>query len=263
MLTGDAVATFWRTTDAEEWFAETPADGVLMRPDDRAADRRSRGVHVALLRDRQDRHGLDNAANWPVPFWLTDTAMAVQNLLLLIEARRLGALYFGIFRNADVLFADLGVPEGMLSVGARRDRAIVQPTDRPSGSADDSSAAVDAPRSSTTTIGSYRRANGIADPAGRLPGARRPRRTSSPTSARRCGARYFDRRNACANCGGTEFGAGRRRHRRRGPLVHDRHVRRARRAGAVRVGDRRLRRHQRARQPHQRRTRPRARHARA
>ena len=22
-----------------------------------------------------------------------------------------------------------------------------------------------------------------------------------------CGARYFDRRNACANCGGTEFGA--------------------------------------------------------
>jgi len=64
---------------------------------------------------------------------LTDTAMAVQNLLLLVEARRLGALYFGIFRNVELLFADLGVPPGMLSVGAVAigHRADI---DRPSGS---------------------------------------------------------------------------------------------------------------------------------
>ena len=30
-------------------------------------------------------------------------------------------------------------------------------------------------------------------------------RTSSPTSAPACGARFFDRRNACASCSGTEF----------------------------------------------------------
>jgi len=60
--------------------------------------------------------------------------MAVQNLLLLLEARRLGALYFGIFRNVDTLMAELGVPEGMLSVGAVAigHRAS---SDRPSGSA--------------------------------------------------------------------------------------------------------------------------------
>jgi nitroreductase len=71
--------------------------------------------------------------------------MAVQNLLLLIEARRLGALYFGIFRNVDVLLADLGVPEGMLSVGAVAigHRAA---TDRPSGSS------TTRPRRATTEV---------------------------------------------------------------------------------------------------------------
>jgi len=116
-LTREAVPSFWKTTDAETWFAETQ-DGVLRAP-----------VIVLPIADpaaytsryaEADKagHGLDDAANWPVPFWLTDTAMAVQNLLLLIEARRLGALYFGIFRNVDVLLADLGVPPQMLSVGA-------------------------------------------------------------------------------------------------------------------------------------------------
>jgi nitroreductase len=133
VLTGDAVASFWQTTDAESWFAATQA-GVLLAPvvilpiaDPNAYTSRYSEADKA-------GHGLDIAANWPVPFWLTDTAMAVQNLLLLVEARRLGALYFGIFRNVDVLLADLGVPDGMLSVGA-----IVlghrAESDRPSGSA--------------------------------------------------------------------------------------------------------------------------------
>ena len=133
VLTGDAVAAFWKTTDAETWFART-REGVLNAP-----------VMVLPVADphaytsrysESDKigHGLEIAANWPVPFWLTDTAMAVQNLLLLAEARRLGALYFGIFRNVDVLFADLGIPPNMLNVGvvALGHRA---PIDRPSGSA--------------------------------------------------------------------------------------------------------------------------------
>jgi nitroreductase len=132
VLTGDAISAFWQTTDAEAWFAQTQP-GVLLAPlivlpiaDPQAYTSRYSETDKA-------GHGLENAANWSVPFWLTDTAMAVQNLLLLVEARRLGALYFGIFRNADSLLADLGVPEGMLSVGALAigHRAS---TDRPSGS---------------------------------------------------------------------------------------------------------------------------------
>jgi nitroreductase len=132
VLSGEGVATFWQTTDSEEWFAAIH-DGlfnapVMILP---IADPDAYTSRYAEA-DKQG-HGLEIAANWEVPFWLTDTAMAVQNLLLLVEAHRLGALYFGIFRNADVLLAELGVPDRMLQVGAV---AIGHRSseDRPSGS---------------------------------------------------------------------------------------------------------------------------------
>jgi nitroreductase len=133
VLTGDSVAKFWQTTDAEAWFAETH-DGVLRAPVIVLPVADPDAYTSRYAESDKAGHGLEIADNWPVPFWLTDTAMAVQNLLLLVEAQRLGALYFGIFRNVDVLFADLGVPSGMLSVGAVAlgHRAT---TDRPSGSA--------------------------------------------------------------------------------------------------------------------------------
>lgn len=133
VLTGDAVARFWQTTDAEAWFAMTQ-DGVLRAPVIVLPVADPNAYTSRYAETDKAGHGLEIAVNWPVPFWLTDTAMAVQNLLLLAEAQRLGALYFGIFRDVDVLFADLGVPASMLSVGAvaigRR-----AATDRPSGSA--------------------------------------------------------------------------------------------------------------------------------
>lgn len=134
VLTGPRVPWFWEVTGAEDWY-----------PDDvRAAP-----VLVIALADplayteryaAPDKagHGLEDPANWPVPYWLTDTAMAVQNLLLLLEANGLGALWFGVFRNADVLLAELGVPTqlrlvGVVAIGHRAtaDRPSGSPTTRP------------------------------------------------------------------------------------------------------------------------------------
>jgi nitroreductase len=113
-LSGEAVGTFWQVTGGDEWFA----DGVLAAPvivipladPDAYTGRYSEGD--------KSGHGLENAANWEVPFWLTDAAMAAQNLLLLAEERRLGALYFGIFRNARRVLDHFGVPPHVLQVGA-------------------------------------------------------------------------------------------------------------------------------------------------
>lgn len=116
-LSGAALARFWRTTGADEWFAEVQG-GVLQAP-----------VVVLPLADpvaytsrysEGDKagHGLERAENWEVPFWLTDAAMATQNLLLLAQDRGLGALYFGIFRNARAALDELGVPGHVLQVGA-------------------------------------------------------------------------------------------------------------------------------------------------
>lgn len=124
---------FWDDTGSGEWFAESQP-GVLDAP-----------VVVLPLADptaytsryaESDKsgHGLEHAANWEVPFWLTDAAMAIQNLLLLAEDRGLGALYFGIFRNARAALDRLGVPSDVLQVGAVA-LGHRSPSDRPSGSA--------------------------------------------------------------------------------------------------------------------------------
>jgi nitroreductase len=130
VLTGEMVGEFWRTTGADDWFDEgVMAAPVLVLP---LADPIAYTSRYA--EGDKAGHGLEIAANWEVPFWLTDAAMATQNLLLLAEDRGLGALYFGIFRNARLLLDQLGVPSHVLQVGvvALGHRAAA---DAPSGSA--------------------------------------------------------------------------------------------------------------------------------
>jgi len=132
VLTGSSLAEFWRITGSGEWFDDTgtsvTAAPVVVVP---LADQSSYTSRYA--EGDKAGHGLEDPANWPVPYWLTDTAMAVQNLLLLAEDRGLGALYFGIFRNAGALLRSLGVPDGVAALGAVAlgHRA---PADTPSGS---------------------------------------------------------------------------------------------------------------------------------
>ena len=133
VLDGASLAEFWDVSGGRDWFAGVQA-GVLDAPvvvlplaDPSAYTARYREADKA-------GHGLDQADNWEVPFWLTDAAMATQNLLLLAEERGIGALYFGIFRNARTVLDALGVPAHVLQVGAVALGARA-PDDRPSGSA--------------------------------------------------------------------------------------------------------------------------------
>lgn len=54
---------------------------------------------------------------WPTPYWTVDTAFAAMSLLLAAEDEGLGALFFGIFRDADAVLAGLGVPDGLAPIG--------------------------------------------------------------------------------------------------------------------------------------------------
>lgn len=117
VLSGDVLARFWRTTGADEWFA-TAQDAVMNAPvlvlpladPDAYTSRYAEGDKAG--------HGLELQENWEVPFWLIDAAMATENLLLLAQERGLGALYFGLFRNARAALDELGVPASVLQVGA-------------------------------------------------------------------------------------------------------------------------------------------------
>lgn len=54
---------------------------------------------------------------WPVPFWLTDAAMAAQNILLAAVDEGLGALFFGIFSGEDALRRHFAIPAGIRPIG--------------------------------------------------------------------------------------------------------------------------------------------------
>ncbi len=122
VLSGARCDDFWRITDGDEYYADRRPDlmnaPIIVLPFAVAGEYTARYSEPDKI-----AFGLsDKAANWPVPFWITDVSMACQNLLLLVEERGLGALYFGVSRNAAELFAELGVPDGRADHGRDRHR---------------------------------------------------------------------------------------------------------------------------------------------
>lgn len=132
VLTDADLSKFWKVSGAGEWFAAT-APGVLdatavvliLGDQEAYTDRYSKPDKVA--------HGLDQADRWVTPFWLTDAAMAAENLLLLIEEQRWGALLFGLFGDPRTVLDSFSVPESVSCVGAIA-VGYRHPDDQPSGS---------------------------------------------------------------------------------------------------------------------------------
>jgi nitroreductase len=116
LLTGEALTRFWVTSGGAEWYAAGPhrmldAPALVVPIADPTAYTRRYAEADKI------EHGLDQADQWVVPFWITDAAMAVQNLLLLAEERGLGALYFGFGGTVEAALAEVGVPAHVLQVG--------------------------------------------------------------------------------------------------------------------------------------------------
>lgn len=117
VLDGEVLDRFWEDTVDEEWKAEI-AGGIGRCPALVIPIADVEAYTARYAEPDKIAHGLADAAAWPVPFWLTDTAMATQNLLLLAEERGLGALLFGMFRDSGAFLADLGVPARVQALGA-------------------------------------------------------------------------------------------------------------------------------------------------
>jgi nitroreductase len=68
--------------------------------------------------DKASRGLGTSAQDWPVPYWLVDTAMSAMLALLAAVDGGLGALFFGIFAHQAAVLAELGVPDGYQPIGA-------------------------------------------------------------------------------------------------------------------------------------------------
>jgi nitroreductase len=142
VLEGPDTAKFWDVTLPEEKRASFRWQGLLDAP----AIVLPLANHQAYL----DRYaepdkaatGLSVATNWPVPYWQVDTSFATMLLLLAAQDAGLGALFFGVFRGAERLLANLGVPPGhdligALAIGYPREDEPGRSSERPRRSLDD------------------------------------------------------------------------------------------------------------------------------
>lgn len=133
ILDGPGLDEFWRVSGAGDWFASRNP-GVLLAPTVVVVGGRRSAYTTRYSEIDKAGHGLEDEAGWAVPFWLTDSAMVAQNLLLLVEESGAGALFFGLFRNVATVLELVGAPAdfepvGAVAIGWRA------PGDRPSGSA--------------------------------------------------------------------------------------------------------------------------------
>jgi nitroreductase len=129
-------ARYWDLTLPEERRAAFPWPGLLRAPVLvlPLADEAAYKARYAEPDKEASGLGAGGGAEWPVPYWLTDTAFGVMLLLLAAEDDGLGALFFGLFQAQAEVLAAFGVPGGLTPVGVV---ALGHPDgqDHPSGSA--------------------------------------------------------------------------------------------------------------------------------
>jgi nitroreductase len=114
--TPESIAEFWRITEDPEhgWppadVAAGPTVLVLPLPDARRyLERYSQPDKIAF--------GLDRKANWPVPFWDIDAAMAAMLMLLAAVEEGLGGWFFGITHGERALLDQFRVPSHLRPIG--------------------------------------------------------------------------------------------------------------------------------------------------
>jgi nitroreductase len=114
----DQTAQYWDVTLPPEERNTFPWAGLLHAP--------ALVIPLAHAQAYVDRYaepdkastGLGRSADdWPVPYWLVDTAMSTMLMLLAAVDEGLGALFFGIFSNEAQLLDALGVPAGLTPIG--------------------------------------------------------------------------------------------------------------------------------------------------
>jgi nitroreductase len=108
----------------------TPADHVPLRAPVIVLMLANADAYVARYSaDDKIAFGLDDAANWPSPYWHVDAGMASMLILLAVIEEGLGAYFAGLKHGRDATMAHFGVPAnfsltGFIALGHPADEDI-------------------------------------------------------------------------------------------------------------------------------------------
>ena len=112
----EAVGAFWRLNEDPDF--PTPEEHAGLRPPvvvvvlsnpDAYTDRYSAPDKIQF--------GLDQAANWPVPYWDVDAGMATMLILLAVVEAGLGAYFAGLAGDGRATLDHFGVPTRFRPIG--------------------------------------------------------------------------------------------------------------------------------------------------
>jgi nitroreductase len=96
----DLLREYFEVATDEEWRSHARRAEGLQRAGAVVLVTSLRSEYVARYAEADKRDsGLDDEANWPIPYWHTDAAMATMALLLLIEESGWQAAMWGNFRH--------------------------------------------------------------------------------------------------------------------------------------------------------------------
>jgi nitroreductase len=112
----DAVHAFWELnehpelpTPPEHVALRAPVVVVVLSNPDAYTERYAAPDKIAF--------GLDQAANWPVPYWDVDAGMAAMLMLLAVVEEGLGAFFAGLTDDGRRTLDHFGVPGNFRAIG--------------------------------------------------------------------------------------------------------------------------------------------------
>lgn len=112
----DAVVTFWDLneepdfpTPPEHIPLRAPVVVVVLSNSDAYTERYSAPDKIQF--------GLDQAENWPVPYWDVDAGMATMSMLLAVVEQGLGAFFAGLRDAGRSTLEHFGVPHNFRTIG--------------------------------------------------------------------------------------------------------------------------------------------------
>ncbi|TAN23571.1 MAG: nitroreductase family protein [Actinomycetota bacterium] len=114
-----ALDKFWELAITEDWKEKTTSHQGLWNAPVVVLPLANPDAYLSRYSEKDKSYAnLVTERDWPIPFWFIDTAFATMLMLNSVVNENLGALFFGLFRNVDLIKNAFRIPDTFHPIGA-------------------------------------------------------------------------------------------------------------------------------------------------